>query len=187
MKTNPAGFFKNTILVHESARHSVDPDDRGNWHGGRMVGSKYGVTGDALARHRGVARVTRQDMAALGEAEAIALGLKGYYHTNGIDKLPWDAVIAGVVDLGFNAGPGAAVKVLQRLIGTGADGQAGDGTKRAYEKWRAARTEEKAMIDWTSARIAFYVGLKNPKYINGWTNRARSFVPGGSWWKANVG
>jgi len=186
MKATPQAFFKNTILVHESPKHSLDPDDRGNWHNGQLVGSKYGVTGDALAAYRGVKSVTKADMAALGEAEAIDLGLKGYYHKNGIDLLPWDVVLAGVVDLSFNAGPKAAVKVLQRLCGTGDDGDAGAGTREAYRKWRCDKSDETAMKAWTAARIAFYKSLNNPKYINGWTNRANSFLPGTAWWKANV-
>ena len=186
MKTTPAQFFKTTILVHESARHSVDPKDKGNWFNGVLVGSKYGVTGAALAAYRGVKTTTFAQMAALTEAEAIDLGLKGYYRVNGIDLLPWDEVLASVVDLAFNAGPQAAVKVLQELVGVAADGQAGEKTRDAYRAWRCKHTAESAMTLWTSARIAFYVGLKNARYINGWTNRAKSFAPGTPWWKANA-
>jgi lysozyme family protein len=186
MKSDPTAFFRNTILVHESAKHSMDPDDKGNWHGGKLVGSKYGVTGDALAKHRKVKHVTHAEMAALTEKEAIELGLSGYYRVCGIDLLPWDEVMAGVVDLGFNAGPKTAVKVLQRVIGVGDDGDAGEKTRKAYQVWRCKLSAEDAMRQWTAARIAFYKSLNNPKYIKGWTNRANSFLPGTAWWRANA-
>jgi lysozyme family protein len=186
MRSTPDAFFKNTILVHESQRHSLDPDDKGNWHKGVLVGSKYGVTGNALAAYRGVVQVSRADMAVLTEREAIDLGLKGYYRIKGIDLLPWDVVMAGVVDLAFNAGPKAAVEVLQELIGVTPDGAAGPATRAAYRAWRCNKTDEKAMAEWTSARIAFYMSLKNPKYQNGWINRAKSFLPGTAWWRANA-
>ena len=186
MKSTPEEFFKNTILVHESAKHSLDPQDRGNWFNGVLVGSKYGVTGKALAAYRGVATITRDDMAKLAEAEAIALGLAGYYHIQGIDLLPWDVVLAGVVDLAFNAGPMAAVEVLQKMIRTDADGNAGPGTRAAYRRWRCNVSDDAAMKAWTAARVAFYKGLHNPRYEAGWINRANSFLPGTPWWKANV-
>lgn len=185
MRSTPSQFFKNTILVHESAKHSMDPDDKGNWHRGLLVGSKYGVTGDALAAYRG-RPVSVVDMSKLTEDEAIALGVKRYYQTNGIDLLPWDEVIASVVDFGFNTGSGRAVEVLQKLIGAGVDGNAGDKTRKAYEAWRCKHTPESAMKAWTAARIAKYQSFNNPKYIKGWTNRANSFLPGTPWWKANA-
>lgn len=188
MKTTPEAFFKNTILVHESAAHSLDTRDTGNWVGKTLVGSKYGVTAKALAAYRKVpaASITRDMMAKLTEDEAIALGLAGYYRVLGIDLLPWDVVIAGVVDLAFNAGPSAAVKVLQRMIGVGDDGKAGPATRKAYQAWRCNKTDEAAMRAWTAARISFYRSLNNPIYIKGWTNRANSFLPGTAWWKANA-
>lgn len=186
MKSTPAQFFKNTILVHEGAKHSLDRDDTGNWFNKELVGSKYGVTGAALAAYRKVKHVTVEDMARLTEAEAIDLGLANYYRVLGIDLLPWDEVAAGVVDMGFNAGPGRAVKILQKMIGTAEDGKAGAGTRAAYEKWRCKQTAEGAMKAWTKARIDYYKSLNNAKYIKGWTNRANSFLPGGAWWKANA-
>lgn len=188
MKSTPAQFFKNTILVHEGAKHSVDPDDKGNWLEGRLVGSKYGVTGAALAECRKVpySAITKDVMSKLTEQEAIDLGLAGYYRVRGIDLLPWDEVIAGVVDLGYNAGAKRGVEVLQRLIKTDVDGNAGSDTRTAYRDWRCQLTAEEAMKRWTAARIAYYVSLKNPKYIKGWTNRANAFLPGTAWWKANA-
>lgn len=188
MKTTPAQFFKNTILVHEGSKHSVDPDDRGNWLDGRLVGSKYGVTGAALAAYRKVpnSAITKDVMAKLTEQEAIDLGLANYYRVRGIDLLPWDVVIAGVVDHGFNAGPRRAVEILQSLIGAGVDGSAGSETRRMYRDWRCQLSDEQAMKLWTAARIAFYKSLNNPKYLKGWTNRANSFLPGTAWWKANA-
>ena len=186
MKADPTQFFRTTILVHESAKHSLDPDDKGNWHGGELVGSKYGVTGDKLAEYRRVKRVTLADMAALTEQEAIDLGLHFFYNKCGVALLPWDEVIASVVDFGYNTGLERAVKVLQVLIGAQDDGQAGAKTRKAYEAWRCKHTPESAMKAWTAARIAKYRSFNNPKYIGGWTNRANSFLPGSAWWRANA-
>ena len=188
MRSSIESFFRDTILVHESKKHSLDPRDTGNYVDGRLVGSKYGVTGAALAAHRGVPRssITLPVMAKLTEAEAIQLGLKGYYRVNGLDKLPWDEVMASVVDLGFNAGPKRAVMELQEMLGINPDGDAGRITRAAYERWRAKLTPAEAMGAWTAARVRFYKGLNRPEYIKGWTIRANSFLPGGAWWKANM-
>jgi lysozyme family protein len=188
MKSTPAQFFERTLLKHEGEKHSLDPDDGGNWLDGRLVGSKWGVTGAALAKYRKVphSAITKEVMSKLTKQEAIDLGLDDYYQTNGIDLLPWDAVVASVVDHGYNRGQSTAVRVLQRLIGVGEDGQAGAKTREAYAKWRCKHDEAMAMKVWTAARVADYKSLHNLKYINGWTNRANSFLPGTSWWKANV-
>jgi len=189
MKTTPSEFIDRTILVHEGDKHSVDPDDKGNWLDGRLVGSKYGVTGAALAKYRKVptSAITFNVMANLKRPEAIDLALTEYYRTRGLDLLPWDAVIASVVDHGYNRGQGTAVRVLQRMIGVGDDGQAGEQTREAYRKWRCKYDEAEAMRVWTQTRLRDYQSLRNRKYINGWTNRANSFLPGTGWWKANVG
>lgn len=188
MKATPEKFVQGTILVHESEKHSVDPDDKGNWLDGRLVGSKYGVTGAALARYRKVpnSQITFAVMAALTEDESIDLALSDYYRIAGIDLLPWDAVIASVMDHGYNRGPGTAVRVLQRLLKVGDDGKAGAKTREAYMKWRCQNDEAQAMKLWTAARVADYESLRNAKYINGWRNRAKSFLPGTKWWTANV-
>lgn len=188
MRKTPGQFFRETVLVHESSRHSTDRRDTGNFVGSRLVGSKYGVTGAALAAYRGVpaSQITFDEMARLTEVEAIEVGLKGYYRTNGIDLMPWDVVMASVVDHGFNAGPRRAVEILQRLIGVTADGQAGPKTREAYQQWLCGLTMAKAMQEYTDARIRFYASLNRPEYIKGWTNRAMSFRAGTPWWKANA-
>lgn len=184
---DPKSFFRATVLVHESARHSLDPVDKGNWFKGKLVGSKYGVTGAALSHFRNGRDVTIVDMDKLTEDEALNLGLANYYKVQGLDLLPWDRVIASVVDHGFNAGPKRAVEILQKLIGAPVDGAAGPTTKRLYKEWRArAGSEENAARLWADARIAYYTSLRNPKYIKGWTNRTKSFLPNTAWWKANA-
>lgn len=188
MKATPSEFFEKTLLKHEGEKHSLDRADKGNWLDGRLVGSKWGVTGAALAKYRKVPRsaITKDVMSQLTKQEAIDLGLEDYYRTNGIDLLPWDAVIASVVDHGYNRGQATAVKVLQRMIGVGADGQAGAKTREAYQAWRCKHNEASAMQAWTDTRVRDYESLRNAKYINGWRNRAKSFLPGTPWWKANV-
>jgi len=183
-------FIGGFIDAHEGGL-SMDPVDNGNWTGGKkgvgkLVGSKYGVTAGAVAAYRGVptSSITAQDIANLTRDEAVNIGVKLYYEQPGFAKLPFNRVTLSIVDKGWGSGPVQAIKLLQRLIGVSDDGKIGPQTVAAYKAWLDRTGEEAAARKWADVRIAFDTSLNQPRFINGWNNRTRSFLPGTAWWEA---
>jgi lysozyme family protein len=169
---------------------SLHKEDSGNWVAGKLIGSKYGVTAGALAKHRGVKpdSITAQAMAALTLDEAVDIGKALYFDAPGFAQLPWNRVTASIVDFGWGAGPGQAIKSLQRLIGVAADSKLGPATAAAYRTWFDRHGESEAAKMWGATRDSFYeliVSLKpqNAKFLNGWKNRTAYFLPATPWWK----
>jgi lysozyme family protein len=159
---NMEKFIAGYIKDHEGGL-SMDPSDNGNWTGGargsgKLVGSKYGTTAGALAVYRGMpaSAITRTDIANLTLDEAVAVGMKLFYHTPGFDKLPVNRITLSIIDMAWGAGPDRAIKLMQQMIGTTADGQIGPYTVRAYKEWLAKRTEAQAAQDWADIRNGFY-------------------------------
>lgn len=184
----PASFIRGYIQAHEGGL-SLDPADTGNWHHRRLVGSKYGVTGDVLAAFCKVTAVTPAQMAALTLDEAVQIGLSMFYQGPHFDLAPWDQCIASAVDMAWGAGPGQAIKLLQRMIGANDDGQMGPYTARAYRDFVANHGVDGAARAFAGVRNTFYdqivkVRPTNSKFLNGWRNRTASFLPGTPWWNA---
>lgn len=190
-------FAKDYIFTWEDGSskdvkhtHSVDSIDSGNWDTGvqghgKLIGSNHGVTAQALATYRKVpvATITFDVMHQLTLDEAAQLALKQYYYGPNLDKLPWDAVVASVMDFGWTAGQTAAARHLQRMVGVTEDAHIGPGTAKAYVNYVAKHGLEQTAKDWAQARIDFYTSLNKPKYIKGYTNRSNYFLPGTTWWK----
>lgn len=184
-------FFRDYIVTWEGGL-SLDPDDAGNWFASAgcrpvLTGSKYGVTAAALAAYRGCARIAPADMRALTIDEAVRLGQQLYYARPGFDRLPWDPLVASLVDFGWGAGPRQAATLLQRLIGIAADGAVGARTVEAYRRFVAVHTIAVAARTWREARDGFYRALvatrpADAKYLHGWLRRSTYFAPGGAWW-----
>ena len=188
MKLSAAEFIRGYIETHEGGL-SLDKDDTGNWYKGALVGSKFGVTGAALAAYRGTPDISAHAMALLTIDEAVNIGLKLYYHDPHLDLLPWDPVTASVLDMAWGAGPGQATKLLQRMIGVADDGKVGRFTAAAYAQFVQHFGIEETARKWGAVRNAFYDNIiairpANAKYRNGWRNRTASFLPGTDWWRA---
>lgn len=184
-----ADFIGGFISTHEGGL-SLDPADNGNWTGGhrgagQLVGSKFGVTPGALAAYRNVlpSSITKDMIVRLTREEAVALGVANYYQAPGFDKLPWNRVTASIVDKGWGSGPRQAIKLLQRMLGINADGAIGPATVAAYNAFLAREGEEAAARKWADVRITFDTSLGQPRFIKGWNNRTRSFLPGTPWWE----
>lgn len=181
----PEEVIEGYIRTHEGGM-SRDPDDTGNWFKGRLVGSKYGVTGATLARFRG-ASVTRADMEGLSIIEAIEIGFKLYFDWPDIDLLPWNPATASLLDMGWGAGPGQAAKLWQRMIGANDDGDIGPRSAEATLDYFANHGVEETARRWARVRNDFYELIirrrpTNAKYRRGWRNRTASFLPGTPWW-----
>lgn len=91
------------------------PNDPMNWVNGQLIGTGWGVTPPVLARHRGVnvATLTRADMQSVTIEEAGDIA-KTMFYDNEIDEIRWNAAACVVMDFGWGAGVGQAVKSCER-------------------------------------------------------------------------
>lgn len=183
----PKQFAAGTLMGHEGGL-SIDRDDRGNWYKGKLVGSKYGVTGATLAAYRKTANISAEDMAELTRDEAVEICLSLYFRKPRFDDLEWNPVTVSIVDMGYNAGPATATIIMQKMIGVGADGRIGHRTLAAFEEYVEDHGVEQAAHDYCDGRIAYYERIiakrpRNSKYRKGWQNRAKSFLPATKFWR----
>ena len=199
----PREFMAGAIKVHEGEL-SMQQADNGNWFDkaryaaglrqergkGRLVGSKFGVTAYALAAYRHDSDIEPWEMASRGFDEAVDIAVHLYVKAPRLDMLPSDRIVLSIIDKGWGSGPGQAIKLVQRMVGTADDGKMGPGTAAAYRAWRAARTEESGARDWAAQRHAFdkkiatNEGPSDPDriFLKGWDSRTDSFLPGTKWW-----
>lgn len=190
---NLRDFFRDYIARWEGGL-SLDPADAGNWTGakkgvGQLVGSNYGVTPAALAKHRKIAAgsVSQSAMATLTMDEAIDIAVSSYYKAPRFDLLPFNRWIASVIDMGWGAGPSQAIKLLQRQVGVADDGKLGPATAGAVNAYLLQHTEREAAWQFAFIRARFYATITvgtptNLKFINGWLNRTEYFAPTSEWW-----
>jgi lysozyme family protein len=200
----PADFATDFIFHWEDGQsrdpnrtHSLNPGDAGNWTGarvnvGQLVGSNHGVTPAVLAEFRGVPLVTKDQMHALTLNEAAQIAIAKFYRAPHLDLLDWNQVTASVFDMGWGAGPVQAMKLLQRMIAVGDDGQCGPFTARAYHEWLDHHGLETAAQAYGAARNAFYDQIiaarpQNAQFRQGWRNRTAYYLPGSPWWGTFVG
>lgn len=206
MRLTPRSFIAGSIGSHEGVL-SLHPADNGNWFDpkryaakqpqrrnlGKLVGSKFGITAYALADFKGYKDVTKEMIAGITFDLAVDIGVANYYEKTGLQNLSWNRVTASVLDKAWLSGPVRAILMVQELVGAGTDGKISkDGeTARKFDAMIAKYGEEKVAQLWADKRIAFdtYLasnqGPNDPdkKFLNGWNNRTRSFLPGTKWWK----
>jgi lysozyme family protein len=108
-----------------------DPRDPGG-------ATKHGVTRAVLAEARG-RTVTRQEVAALTEAEAADIYRSRYWAEAGGAELPAGLDLLAF-DMAVNMGPGTAARLLQGALGVEADGVIGPRTAAAAARQPAAET-----------------------------------------------
>ena len=144
---------------------SLDPNDRGNWTGGKkgvgeLKGTKYGIAAHAYPY---------LDIRNLTRAAAAQIYRQDYWNRVWGDELPSGPDVV-TFDGAINRGPGRSIKWLQGAIGTKADGGFGPKTMAAVE----------AVTDWpaaikrmTAKRLSFLQGLTSlfKRYGRGWTAR----------------
>lgn len=110
-------------LVSVEKGLSLDPNDRGNWTGGRvgvgeLRGTKYGVS---AAAHPDL------DIPALTVDQAQQLFESEYWNTCRCDEMPYPLALC-VVDDAYNHGPDLAIRTLQHTLGVPVDGKMGPQT-----------------------------------------------------------
>ena len=123
-----------TLMFGHEGGYSNAKSDRGNFFKGKLVGTKYGVTGTTLAAHRGWSDITADDVRKLTLTEAELIYRKSYWVQSGGDLLPAGLDYAAF-DFGVNSGPARAVKSLQKVLGIAQDGVVGGQTVAAVKAY----------------------------------------------------
>ena len=144
--------------------------DSGNYVNGKLVGTNWGISAPTLAKYLG-REPTMKDMKNLKKETALNIYEEDYVKKPGFDKLP-KHLKKNIIDLGINASPKRAIKILQKLGGVKQDGILGPDTIKA-----AQNIDNNAYV---AARKNFYSKLAKNKpeksvFLKGWLKRADSF------------
>lgn len=115
------------FVLQQEGGLSTDPNDPGNYTGGRFVGTKYGISARSYPN---------LDIANLTLDEAKEIYQRDYWQASGADKLPWPLSLT-VLDFAVNAGVGAAHQALKE------SGQ----NFAAFNTWRRAYYQRLKQFD----------------------------------------
>jgi len=149
---------------------SDHPNDRGGF-------TKGGITHTTLAQWRG-RPVTRQEVRRLQKGEALAILERRFVVTNGIHRVPDEALKTQLIDNAVLSGPVNAVKDLQRALAVRQDGIIGPVTLGRIESVGRVTTRQRLAIARTLrlAKIAAKDATQNV-FLVGWLKRSLSFLP----------
>jgi lysozyme family protein len=171
------------LMFGDEGGYSNATSDRGNYLNGVLVGTKYGITGQTLAAHRGVKTVTAAQVRSMSREEAEDIYRRSYWGQSGGDLLP-PGLDYAVFNSGVMSGPAKAVKILQAVVGEREDGHVGEQTLAAVRKYPGGVS---ALIRaYCDAYMRYLRSLTNPKTgfpVNGrgWTIRITGKDPKGQW------
>lgn len=162
----------SAILKREGSKYTDDPVDRGG-------PTKYGITLKTLTQYRGHT-VTPADVEALTEDEARAIYMALYVTKPHFDQINNQRLRALVVDTGVLHGQPTATILLQRAVGTHADGIWGFHTQAAVNDMDPGHQIKiyQTMLQEREQLITDIVA-RNPsqaKFAEGWRNRLKEFV-----------
>ncbi|MET4699003.1 lysozyme family protein [Constrictibacter sp. MBR-5] len=170
------------VLRHEG-EYTDNPKDKGNWLRGKLVGTKYGITGATLASWLGRS-VTKDDVKNLTEEEAREIYEIRYLTGPRIHTLP-NPPQTLILDMAVNHGQKTAIMMLQRVLNKAGfgpvdtDGIMGPQTRNATIKAQSEMGNylQNAIVE---ERINLYKAIvrndaSQRTYIRGWLNRAESF------------
>jgi len=102
--------FEETIGLEGG--FSRDPDDNGNWTGGRkdlgeLKGTKYGIS---------AAQYPHLDIQNLTLSEARGIYHRDYWTPLGLDRIESEPIGEEIFDTGVNMGRGTAVRIVQKSV-----------------------------------------------------------------------
>tara|TARA_Y100001938_G_C7973062_1_gene370337 strand:- start:156 stop:665 length:510 start_codon:yes stop_codon:yes gene_type:complete len=146
------------ILHHEGGyvNHPRDPGGETNLGVTKRVYEEWGGT-------KSMKDLTEDDVAPIYE--------KNYWARAKCDQLPSGLDLA-VFDWAVNSGTGRAVKKLQKMIGTVADGGIGPNTLKTLEEYIRHHGLETTIKNYKNVRQAFYESLSTfDTFGKGWTRR----------------
>lgn len=150
-------------------------EDRGNIirPDGTILGTNYGITPQVYAEYRGTSVDTLQpeDIKNITEQEAREIYKNKFYNRTRIKDIKDENLRANVFDMGLNAGPRNAVKIIQKLLGVKEDGILGPKT---LEKLNSVGVDNNIYSD---KRLDYYKSITNstPNEQVSWARRANHF------------
>jgi len=153
--------FENVIGVEGG--YTQDPEDTGNWTGGRkgvgkLNGTKYGVS---------AASYPSLDINSITLDDAKAIYHRDYWQVISGDDFSFP-VSNALFDCAVNSGCASAAKLLQKVLNVSSDGKIGKQTIAAVQ----AKDQTELLIDFLTARAVFYARLaKFELYGKGWMKR----------------
>ena len=175
--------FIRWYIDHWEGKLSMNPKDHGNYFKGKLVGSQYGVTGQAYSAWSGLKDITEETIKSITKDDAVKIGEQLFYLQPRINWLPWNAVSASLIDKCWGSGNIHAVKILQEMLRLPQDGFIGKNTVHAFTTYVAEKGEEQTARDFAKYRIAYDKSLHQSTFTDGWINRTNSFLPGTPFWK----
>ena len=146
------------ILHHEGGyvNHPRDPGGETNFGVTKRVYQEWGGTKD-------MEDLTKEDVAPIYE--------KNYWLRAKCKQLPAGLDLA-VMDWSVNSGVGRAVKKLQQMIGTVADGGIGPNTLKTLDEYIEHHGLEQTIKSYKNTRQEFYESLSTfDTFGKGWTRR----------------
>ena len=146
------------ILHHEGGyvNHPRDPGGETNFGVTKRVYQEWGGTKD-------MEDLTKEDVAPIYE--------KNYWLRAKCDQLPSGLDLA-VMDWSVNSGVGRAVKKLQQMICTVADGGIGPNTLKTLDEYIEHHGLEQTIRSYKNTRQEFYESLSTfDTFGKGWTRR----------------
>lgn len=162
--SNETDFDKAfAIVVGAEGVFSTDPDDPGNWTGGRkgmgiFAGTKYGISAAAYPQ---------EDIKNLTLSRAKQLYQRDYWAAASCSFFRWPLNLA-LFDAAVQHDPRDAVRILQGALGLKVDGVMGPVTRAAAQKM----APDEAAVQLMRKRLDYYRSLRLwDKYATGWTNR----------------
>lgn len=150
-------------VVGKEGSFSDDPEDDGNWTGGKehtgeLRGTKYGIS---------AASYPDMDIVNLSLETAKEIYRMDYWEKAACDALH-PAVALAVFDSAVNQGVRRAIKCLQRALGVNDDGKIGPQTRRALGMAEPNYTLERFQAE----RVIEYVKASDWEvYKRGWMRR----------------
>lgn len=150
-------------LIGHEGRFTDNPNDNGNWTGGKknvgvLKGTKFGIAANTYPNI---------DIKNLTLDQAKEIYKKDWWDEIQADKLPF-ALVYQLWDFAINSGMGVAVRRLQRVIGVLEDGGIGDITIAAVNKMSLGDI----LVLLNAERLEYMASLSSWNYFGkGWARR----------------
>lgn len=173
--------FENAqkIVGINEGGYQKDPDDKGNWYKGILIGTNWGIAAPTLARFLG--RIpSATEMKTLSRVTAELILKRNYWETNHFDKLDNQSVATLLYDGAVNHGIGGmrllTEKALKRL-------------KKSFSKGKVFTAQGIDLLNSLNQKVLFdalkqvraesYKASSQKKYLKGWLNRLEriKYVP----------
>jgi lysozyme family protein len=149
------------ILIDHEKGFQNDPNDPGNWTGGKkgkgeLRGTKYGVSAAAYPQ---------VDIRNLTMEDAKAIYHRDYWSKVAKPFIPQNLHF-NLFDIAVNSGPETAIRLLQRALGVTEDGDPGPKTQAALASVSAFRLSNRIH----AYRLLYMTDLKN------WTSSGKGWA-----------